>query len=103
MRVGICKLCLQKRDLQNSHFLPRGMYKKLRSQGKGNNDPCIVTARDFRRSSGQYTGYVFCKECEKRLNVRGENYAMRILPPPGKRSFPLLEMLDAARPGWQRE
>lgn len=100
----VCKLCLRNKDLQNSHGLSRSLYKKLRSRGKGNTDPCVVTAREFRRSSEQYTDYVFCKECERRLNNGGENYVMRILP--GKNRFPLLEILDDARPyrtgnGWK--
>jgi hypothetical protein len=72
MPMGICKLCLQEENLQESHLMPRALYKKLRSKGKGNNDPCVVTARDFRRSSGQYTDYVFCKKCEDRLNVEAK-------------------------------
>jgi len=104
MPIGICKLCLKSKELQLSHGLPRSLFKKLRSQGKRNNDPCIVTAREFRRSSWQYTDYVFCKECEGRFNDCGENYVMRMLP--GKTRFPLLEVLDNARPfrqgpGWK--
>lgn len=106
MPEELCKLCPMNKDLQNSHGLSRSLFKKLRSQGKGNNDPCIVTAREFRRSSGQYTDYVFCKKCEKRFNDGGEDYVMRMLPTPKKPGFPLLEILDNAQPfrqgdGWK--
>lgn len=101
MQMGICKLCLSEANLQLSHLLPRSLYKKLRSKGNGNNDPCIVTARAFSRSSGQYTDYVFCKRCEDRFNFGGEDYVMRILP--NQSGFPLLETLNNAHPFRQKD
>ena len=31
--LGNCKLCLQKKDLQNSHLMPRSLYLKSRGPG----------------------------------------------------------------------
>jgi hypothetical protein len=101
MLTGICKLCLSKANLQLSHLMPRSLYKKLRSKGKGNNDPCVVTARTFRRSSWQYTDHVFCKKCEDRFNLGGEDYVMSILP--NQTGFPLLEILERAQPFRQKD
>ena len=73
---GKCKLCLQVRDLQNSHLMPAALYKKSRTQGAANPNPMQVTERGSIQTSRQMRNYVLCRDCEQLFSKRGENYAM---------------------------
>jgi hypothetical protein len=103
MLMEKCKLCLQQKELQNSHLMPRALYLKSRDSGKtGNQDPYVVTAQGSKQSSFQTKEYVLCRECEQRFSKNGEEYVMRLVTKQNGR-FPLLEKLKnaAARTsGW---
>ena len=43
MPTGTCALCMQMKDLQDSHLLPRAFYKLARSAGEKNPNPIVVT------------------------------------------------------------
>src|SRR5450432_2151262 len=91
--LGTCKLCLLEKDLQESHLLPRSLYKKVRGTGRGNNDPTVAApGKKPKTTSLQYKDYVLCWDCEQRFNVNGENYVMRLAQTKGK--LPLLDMLE---------
>ena len=95
MPMGTCKLCLNNRDLRDSHLMPRALYRMARGSGvKGNQDPHVLSAKGRKTSSHQIQDYVLCHECEERFNKNGENYVMRVVT---KRTgqFPLLDMLTA--------
>lgn len=93
MPRGICKLCLLEKDLQESHLLPRSLYKKVRGTGRGDKDPTVVAiGKKPKTTSHQYKDYVLCWDCEQRFNVNGEDYVMRLAQTKGK--LPLLEMLE---------
>ena len=96
MPTGMCKLCLQQRRLQESHLLPRALYRLARGSGtRGNQDPVAFTAKGSRSSSHQLKDYVLCRECEQLFSKKGEDYVMRLVT---KRNgqFPLLEKLRQA-------
>lgn len=96
MPTGICKLCLLTKDLKDSHLMPRSLYKKSRGSGpRGNQDPLLVTKDATKQSSYQITDYVFCGDCEQRLNVNGEDYVLRLVAKQNL-DFPLLDLLQAA-------
>jgi hypothetical protein len=98
MPSGICKLCLLTKDLRDSHLMPRSLYKKSRGSGiQGNQDPVLVTKDAEKRSSYQITDYVFCGDCEHRLNVNGEQYVLGLVARQNL-DFPLLDLLQAATP-----
>jgi hypothetical protein len=98
MPNGICKLCLLTKDLRDSHLMPRSLYKKSRGSGtKGNLDPFLVTKNAQKQSSYQITDYVFCGDCEHRLNVNGEHYVLGLVAQQNL-DFPLLDLLQAATP-----
>ena len=40
--MGVCKLCLKTKTLQDSHLIPRAMYKYLRQQNVKNPNPMVV-------------------------------------------------------------
>jgi hypothetical protein len=95
LKRGKCKLCLLEKDLQESHLMPRALYRKARGSGqKGNQDPHLLRASGRRPSSYQVTDYVFCRECEQRFSKNGEEYVMGLVTRQDLR-FPFLEMLDA--------
>jgi len=75
--IGDCALCLNSNAmLQNSHFIPQGIYKVLRSQNKSPH-PVVVTRTKAIKSSRQSTAYLMCSECEDRLNRNGENWVLK--------------------------
>jgi hypothetical protein len=89
---------LEDKELQDSHLMPRSLYKKARgSGGKGNQDPYVVTKQGGKQSSHQTTDYVFCRECEQRFSINGEDYVMRLVTKQNG-DFPLLEMLTRVPP-----
>lgn len=93
--MGKCKLCLRDRELQDSHLMPRALYRMARGSGtEGNQDPHVLTAKERKSSSHQIKDRVLCGECEQRFSKNGEDYVMRLVT---KRSgqFPLLDMLAA--------
>jgi hypothetical protein len=107
MPLGQCKLCLQTKELQNSHLLPAAIYKLLRSDNADIPDPLTVrndpTIKKFRvfQTSRQITGYVLCWECEQLINANGED---RVLPQLSTlHGFPLYEQLMTIAPdaAWQ--
>lgn len=103
MPLGTCKLCLQEnRDLQNSHLMPKALYKMLLSPGDVNRHPVIVTAHLSVRSSHQVKAALLCRNCEQLLSANGEDWVMKHVC--RGNDFPLLDTLrqvpcDAAKDG----
>jgi hypothetical protein len=93
--LGTCKLCTLKKQLQESHLMPRALYRMARGSGiKGNQDPHVLTAKERKSSSHQIKDYVLCRECEQRFSKNGEDYVMRLVTNRNGK-FPLLDMLNA--------
>ncbi|MGA2905229.1 MAG: hypothetical protein ABSD98_15475 [Candidatus Korobacteraceae bacterium] len=69
--VGKCELCLEKRELQDSHLIGRAIYRHIR-EDEGE-DPIVMTPDVVLQTSRQVSDYVFCKECEDRFNRGGEH------------------------------
>jgi len=93
-------LCLQVRDLQNSHLMPASLYKKSRTQGGRNPNLMQVTDPGSVQASRQLRNFVLCWDCEQLFSKSGENYAMtQVFDCSGNR-FPLLNALRAATPSW---
>lgn len=96
MPNGICKPCLHTKDLRDSHLMPRSLYKQSADSGtKGHQDPFLVPKDAHKQSSYQITDYVFCGDCEQRLNVDGEHYVLGLVAKQHLDS-PLLDLLQAA-------
>jgi len=74
-RSGVCPLCKVERDLVHSHGMPAGVSRSL--QEKANNEtPLSITARVTVPTSRQIQDFVFCGECEDRLNKNGESWVI---------------------------
>jgi hypothetical protein len=91
MSRGICKLCTQEDELQESHFMPAALYprgKKL----------------EFLSPSGvgllkvQMKAHLLCRACETRFDQNGESEVLRHLAPKVTKRFPLHERLRLALP-----
>jgi len=94
--MGVCKLCLKAKDLQNSHFIPAAMYKYARTPSHKNRNPVLVTRKRTTTTSKQVTDYVLCAACEDLFNKNGENWMLKQVWN-GKR-FPLGDLLNVAHP-----
>jgi hypothetical protein len=96
MREGMCKLCLQMKDIQDSHFIPRAMYKHLREPLQKNSNPVVVGRRMTATTSKQLKDYLLCAECEDLFNKNGENEVLKWVW--NGKSFPLGDRLRLALP-----
>jgi hypothetical protein len=101
MPVDVCKLCLEKKDLQLSHLYPRALYSALRNEDGGNPNPVLLTQDTEVQKSGQIKDYLLCSECEQYLNRHGENWVTRFAF--NGRTFRLRDILLNATPVEQTE
>lgn len=96
MERGICKLCLLEKDLQNSHFIGQGVYRRLYDRSLPNPRPILFTTDEGKQTDEQIKDYVFCWDCEQIFNRRGENFVHPRIAT--KEAFPLLKMFTGRRP-----
>jgi hypothetical protein len=75
--IGKCELCLEIRELQESHLLARALYKRLRLPANRNPNPVVFSAKGEHQTSHQAVQYLLCSECEQRLHKNGENCTLR--------------------------
>src|ERR1700688_4620162 len=92
--MGICKLCLRKRKLMLSHFMPKAAFKSLRGVLTKNPNPTMVTRNAMVRTSYQLTDYILCSECESRFDYLGERWVLPRIAT--KTMFPLLDKVRHA-------
>lgn len=93
-KQGVCKLCERFDQLQHSHFLPAGIYRRLVPKDSEIRQPVLVTPNTAMFTSVQMKDYVFCGECERRFDQYGEDYVIRQMR--GDGGFPLLERLNVS-------
>jgi hypothetical protein len=89
--IGICKLCLRRRQLQQSHLLGRAFYRMSKENGSG---PIAMTPEIILPTSRQVRDFVLCGDCEQLFNRNGEAYVSSLVYD-GVR-FPLLDKLNVA-------
>jgi hypothetical protein len=99
--LGKCRLCLHDRvELQDSHYLSKGIYKRLHSEDSKNPHPVLITKTGTVQKSSQLKTRLFCKVCEDRLNSGGETWVLNhCLQADG--SFPLRDILSSRAPDLQ--
>jgi hypothetical protein len=93
MERGKCLLCLKEANLLDSHFIPKGVYRRMRNEG----DPIVMSPNLIVGTSHQIRDYAFCAKCEHMFNVNGENYALSMVFQGEGKQFPLLEALKLAK------
>jgi hypothetical protein len=77
--IGRCRLCLQEKELMDSHVFPEFLYKPLYD---GKHRFFRLSTDPDERESIKYKGTrerLLCDDCERLLNQRYEDYASRVL------------------------
>jgi hypothetical protein len=83
-------------ELQDSHLIPRAMYKYLRTTSDINPNPVVVGRTGAVTTSKQVKDYLLCANCEDLFNKNGENEILKWVWN-GKR-YPLGDRLAVAVP-----
>jgi hypothetical protein len=73
---GTCKLCLQKRDLCDSHYLPTALFALCQD---GNYAPIVMTEELILSINRQVKAYLLCFDCEQRFSRLGETDSMKLV------------------------
>lgn len=98
MPIGPCRLCLQTKDLRNSHYLPKGAYKINRAPALKNASPVVLSDDQLLQSSAQLSDYLLCSDCEQRFGKNGEAWVLKNVPRNYREKFPILDTLNAETP-----
>ncbi len=88
-----CKLCLQQKVLQDSHYLSAGLYRIARKRG----GPEVRTPKIILGSDRQIHEYLLCRDCEQLFSRNGEDYVLRLVKQ-SEVDFPLLTKLNQHMP-----
>jgi len=91
---GVCRLCHRHRQLKDSHFLPRALYKFCFRPEE--TSALYVSDSATWLSSTQVSQHLLCGECEQRFNQNGEEWTLWHCYR-GKH-FRLRQLLNAAQP-----
>src|SRR5260370_30210325 len=99
MTIGKCKLCLlEGMELQDSHFLSKGIYKILRDDNAKNPNPWSLTDEKAVQISFQLKAPLLCRHCEQeRISRNGQSWRVaKCLKKDG--SCPLAPVLASTPP-----
>jgi hypothetical protein len=90
--AGSCKLCLQERELLESHFIPAALYPRGKELQFLSSDGVGTVTEEMK-------AHLLCRDCEMRFDQNGESEVLRwIVPKLTKRFPPLFERLRLACP-----
>ena len=70
--TGICKMCLETKVLESSHFIPNALYDYC--YGSGGEQPIVISSDAVYSSSREIQHPLLCKDCEDILNKNGESW-----------------------------
>lgn len=99
MLKGVCRLCQQPdKELQDSHLLAAGFFRRLRGRGKGNKNPYLMSLNWVGQTSKSAKQPLLCNDCEERFNASGERWVITHAYNPNTGSFPLRKLLRFAKP-----
>jgi hypothetical protein len=87
-------MCLELKNIVDSHLIPRAMYAYLRPPG---GHPIAVSDDYIGSTDRQLHDYLLCEECEDNLNKGGETWLSPLLAKYGG-PFPLYELLATLPP-----
>jgi hypothetical protein len=89
-------LCAFEKDLQDSHFIGKAVYKKLMEPSIRNPQPVVITSKNFKQSPVQLRDDVFCFDCEQIFNLGGESWMHRHIAT--TTGFKLLDLFSGQAP-----
>jgi len=79
MSLKTCSLCLQQRELRESHYIPKGIFKVV---GRGGPDyESQHVSLNFQTGTTSYSNFqptqkLLCGDCEQIFSDRGENHVI---------------------------
>ena len=77
MTTDNCRLCLEEAELQDSHLLPKALYRMIgRGSNRAHPDTVQLTYGSQRKSSEQARRPLLCRPCEQRLSTNGEEWML---------------------------
>jgi len=94
MPFGVCKMCLQEKNLVSSHLIPRKVYEYCNQEG---HNPIVLTDDVLMASDRQWQYPLLCIDCETILNEGGEDWCVTKLATYEK-TFPLYDLVSAKPP-----
>jgi len=65
--IGICKLCLEKKAIQNSHIIPNSYFKKLKRNGPAIQLEATENVPNI-KSQDSWSEKLLCRKCEQHIN-----------------------------------
>jgi hypothetical protein len=95
--VARCKLCLERKLLADSHFLPAGLIRQYMVPSLTNKNAVWVSHKSVKQTSKPIKDYVFCDKCEQRFSKFGERWTIRNVAQINGQ-FPILRMLESVKP-----
>lgn len=101
--LGVCKLCRESGELQDSHYLPKNVFRTVaRSFEPYDTAPVVVNgaSRSALRTNEQPTKHLLCRNCEDRFSKFGECPVAKYCYH-NERSFRLREVLEGLKPSEQ--
>jgi hypothetical protein len=96
VKHGKCKLCLEDKNLQASHFLPAGIFKSLLQPAVQSPHPYFMSPTQTRETSQQMKDFLLCADCEQRFGKNGERWVLSQMSRDS--GFPLQEKLLKTTP-----
>src|SRR5260370_14331347 len=90
--IGQCKLCLQQKQLHESHLMPDALY------APGKKGIQYATRSQSGQNPEHMKAHLLCSDCEQRFNQLGESEVLRWLAPKARKQFPLHDRLRVALP-----
>jgi hypothetical protein len=73
MPVGKCPMCLQDKELRDSHLMSKGLYKLIHPRGYA---PVSVSEKSMYPTTKQTSDYMLCGDCEQLLGNGGETWVL---------------------------
>jgi hypothetical protein len=78
--MGKCALCLQDKELQQSHIIPNAFFKKVkRIKGEKSGHYISITDVENRWRQESYEESLLCWECEQKFSTKFEKYAIDLV------------------------
>jgi hypothetical protein len=96
--IDKCKLCGEVKQLCDSHYLPKRLYRIARAPELKNPNPVMSVNGRLKQISDQYRDFVFCESCEGLLNKQGESWILANLPKKYGDRCPLQDALAPLTP-----
>jgi hypothetical protein len=90
--IGQCKLCLEQKQLLESHLMPNALY------APGKNGIQYATRTQSGQNPQHMKAHLLCSDCEQRFNRLGESEVLRWLAPKARKQFPLHDRMRVALP-----